>query len=222
VSVTIAPAGQPGLPARLGGWAMALVAAQRGRYAPWLAVALGAGLVAYFDRSTEPGPGALWAAAALALAAVATGRRWPGPGWLLGLASAGCLGFGAAAWHAARLPPPLLLPFGAVIVSGTVAEVEALPEGRRVTLSAPQLDGGEALSRHLRIRLRADDPARPEPGQRLSVRASLREPGAPAAPGAWDFQRAAFFTGLAGRASRWAPRPWRRGRGAGAPSRPCA
>jgi competence protein ComEC len=198
VSLAFAPAGQTTLPARLGGWAMALVAAQRGRFAPWLAVALGAGVVAYFERATEPGPGALWAAGALALLAAALGRRWPGPGWLAGLAAAFCLGFGAAAWHAARMPPPLVLPFGAVVLSGTVAEVEALPEGQRATLAAPRLDGGEALARHLRVRLRADDPARPEPGQRLTVRASLREPGAPAVPGGWDFQRAAFFSGLGG------------------------
>ncbi len=198
MSLAIAPAGQTGLPTRIGAAAMALTATQRGRYAPWLSVSLGAGVIVYFAQGKEPGSGALLAAAALAILAAALGRGWRAPGWLAGLTAAGSLGFGVAAWHASRMPPPLALPFGAVIVSGTVAEVEALPEGRRVTLSAPSLDGGEPLPRHLRVRLRADDPARPEPGQRLSLRAVLREPGAPVAPGAWDFQRAAFFSGLGG------------------------
>ncbi|HWT09748.1 MAG TPA: ComEC/Rec2 family competence protein, partial [Roseomonas sp.] len=49
-----------------------------------------------------------------------------------------------------------------------------------------------------RIRLRANDPARPEPGDRVTVRALVRAPAAPAFPGAWDFQRAAFFAGQGG------------------------
>jgi competence protein ComEC len=197
MSLAIAPAERPGLPARLGGWAAALAAAQAGRFAPWLAVALGAGVVVYFARLTEPGPGALPAAAALAALAFAA-RRVPWLAWPLGLAAAFWLGFGAAGWHAARMPPALDLPPGAVMVSGAVAEIEAMPEGFRVTLAAPRIEGGEALPRRLRLRLRADDPARAEPGMTLSVRALLREPSAPAVPGGWDFARAAWFSGLGG------------------------
>jgi competence protein ComEC len=97
-------------------------------------------------------------------------------GWLLGLLAAGLLGFGVAAWHAARMPPALELPRGARSVTGTVAEVTLLPEGQRVTLADAQVNGGAPLARSLRIRLRADDPARPAPGDTLSLRAQLRTP----------------------------------------------
>ncbi|MGG5809523.1 ComEC/Rec2 family competence protein [Falsiroseomonas sp. CW058] len=198
MSLVLHPAGRPGLLVRAGAGAAGLLAHQHGRFAPWMAVALGAGIVAYFERATEPGPGVLWAVPALGLAALLLARRSVLAAWLCGLAAAAALGFGAAAWHAARMPPPLVLPFGAVSLTGTVAEVEALPEGLRLTLDAPRLGGGEALPRRLRVRLRADDPARPEPGQAVALRALLREPGAPAAPGGWDFQRAAYFSGLGG------------------------
>jgi competence protein ComEC len=174
----------------------AALARQHGRFAPWLAVALGAGILVYFAQPAEPGLSALWAALPLAVLGAWVARRARVAGWLLGLLAAGLLGFGIAAWHAARMPPPLDLPRVAVAVTGTVTEVTLLPEGRRVTLGDAQVNGGAPLPRSLRIRLRADDPARPAPGDMLSLRAQLRAPGAPIAPGAWDFQRAAFFSGL--------------------------
>ena len=184
------------VPARLRAIAGAMLAAQHGRLAPWLAVALGAGVIAYFQLAEEPGERALWTVPPLAILAAWLSRRAPVAGWGLGMVAAGLLGFGVAAWHAARLPPPLELPRGALAVTGTVAAVEALPQGRRVTLEAARLGEGPALPRELRVRLRAGDPARPQPGDAITLRAMLREPGAPVVPGAWDFQRAAFFSGL--------------------------
>jgi len=89
------------------------------------------------------------------------------------------------------MPPPLDLPRGAVVVQGRVAAVEALPEGQRVTLEGARIGDREPLPRTLRIRLRANDPARPAPGDMLAVRALLREPGAPVVPAGWEFRRAA-------------------------------
>jgi competence protein ComEC len=175
-----------------------MLARQHGRFAPWMAVALAAGVLVYFQQAREPGPGVLLLFPPLAGLAAWAARRAPLTGWALGLLAAGLLGFGAAAWHASILPPPLDLPRGAVLVQGRVAAVEALPEGQRVTLEAARLNEGAPLPRSIRIRLRANDPARPAPGDTLSVRALLREPGAPVVPGAWDFQRAAFFSGLGG------------------------
>ena len=196
MSLALAPAERPALAARLRLAAEAALARQQGRFAPWLAVALGAGVLLYFDLSEEPGVGALWLALPLAALAVWVARRAPVTGWAVGMIAAGVLGFGLAGWHAARQPPPLDLPRTAQTLTGTVAEVEILPEGRRVTLADARLDGGEALPRTLRIRLRADDPARPAPGDTLSLRATLRTPSAPVVPDGWDFQRAAFFSGL--------------------------
>ncbi|NKC30413.1 ComEC family competence protein [Roseomonas sp. BU-1] len=183
---------------RLAGWGAAQLGAQHGRLAPWLAVALGSGVLHYFALAEEPAPLPAWLAPALVLAAAWLARRRPLAGWLLGLLAAFLLGLWLAGWHAARQPAPLVLPYGAVQLEGRVAVVEALPAGLRVTLAAARLDAAPPVARHLRVRLRADDPARPQPGDRLAVRALLREPGAPVVPGGYDFQRAAFFSGLGG------------------------
>jgi competence protein ComEC len=196
VSLTLASAERPLLAARLRGAAEAVLARQHGRFAPWLSVALGAGVLLYFQAAEEPGGGALWLGLALAALGAWIARRATLAGWVVGLGAAGLIGFGVAGWHAARLPPPLDLPRGAVIVTGTVTEVELLPQGRRVTLAAARIAEEQPLPRSLRIRLRADDLARPVPGDTLSLRATLRLPPAPVVPGAWDFQRAAYFAGL--------------------------
>jgi competence protein ComEC len=189
------PAAAPGPAAR---WLNGLAEAERLRFAPWLAVALGAGVLLYFAMSAEPPAAAVWIAPPLLLLAALVGIRRAAAGWALGLAAAAALGFAAALWHAGRQPPPLDLPRGAVVVSGRVATVDILPEGRRVTLVNPRLGEGGPMPRLLRVRLRTEDPARPAPGDVLSVRALVRPPVSPAYPGAWDFQRAAFFSGLGG------------------------
>ncbi|MFC7477074.1 ComEC/Rec2 family competence protein [Dankookia sp. GCM10030260] len=175
-----------------------LLAAERARLAPWLAVALGAGVLLYFGLPAEPPEAAIWLAPPLLALAVWTAARWPLPGWALGLVAAAALGFAAATWQAGRQPPMPDLPRGATILEARIAAVELLPDGRRLTLEAPRLDGGAPLARHVRIRLKQDDPATPQPGDLIRVRALVRGPAAPAYPGAWDFQRAAWFSGLAG------------------------
>jgi competence protein ComEC len=175
-----------------------LLAAERGRLAPWLAVALGAGVLLYFGLPAEPPEAAIWLAPPLLALALWTAPRWPLAGWALGLVAAAALGFAMASWQAGRQPPMPELPRGATILEARIAAVELLPEGRRLTLNAPRLDGGAPLLRHIRIRLRQDDPAEPQPGDLIRVRALVRAPAAPAYPGAWDFQRAAWFSGLAG------------------------
>jgi competence protein ComEC len=127
----------------------------------------------------------------------AAGGARPHLAWGVGLLAVATLGFAAASWHAGRQPPPIAPPAGAAVLSGVVQSVALLPEGRRVTLAEARLGPGEPpLARSVRVRLRAGDPARPAPGDRIAVRALLRPPAAPAYPGAWDFQRAAFFSGL--------------------------
>lgn len=175
--------------------------AARGRLAPWLAAAFGAGIAGYFALlPVEPDPSWRWVATAAPLPALLllAWRRHMVTAWLAALPAAAGLGAALAAWHAATQPPMPELPRGAVILSGRVVQVDILPEGRRVTLDAPRLDGGAPLGRRLRVRLRAEDPARPEPGAMLTVRALVRPPAPPAYPGAWDFQRSAWFSGLGG------------------------
>ncbi|WP_198371924.1 DUF4131 domain-containing protein, partial [Roseomonas rosulenta] len=176
-----------------------LLAGERGRLAPWLAVAMGAGILGYFALREEP---ALWAAAPgplLVVLAWLVATRAPHAGWLIGLCAAAGLGFGAALLHAAAAPPATAPPLRAVVLSGIVQDVDLLPEGLRVTLAEARFGPDEAPQpRTIRVRLRGNDPARPAPGDRISLRALVRAPSAPAYPGAWDFQRAAFFAGQGG------------------------
>jgi competence protein ComEC len=184
VNALLTAQAQPGALAFSRAGAAALLEAQHGRFAPWLAVSLGAGVLAYFSVRAEPGVWWLWAAASLLGISALVARRGAAIAWLVALVGAAALGFGGSAWHAARMPPPLVLPMGAVLVSGEISRVDLLPEGgRRVTFRAPRLDGGAPLQRTLRVRLRANDPARPAAGDRLAVRALVRPPSAPGRAG---------------------------------------
>jgi len=175
----------------------AAIAAERGRFAPWLAVALGLGVLVYFALPAEPSAALAWTAPAGVLAAW-LGRSRPALGWALGLLAAAWLGLAVAAIQAWRQPPMPELPRGATILAGEIAAVEPLPDGRRITIAAPRLDGEPPLPRALRVRLRGDDPTVLQPGDTITLRALVRPPAAPAYPGAWDFQRNAWFSGLGG------------------------
>ncbi|WP_051213329.1 ComEC/Rec2 family competence protein [Rubritepida flocculans] len=178
-------------------WIARRLAAEQGRLALWLPVAMGAGILLYFQLRFEPP--LWWALPALAPlpAALWLARRSLVGGWALGLVAAAGLGVALCLFHAARAPPPLDPPRGAVVLTGVVAETDLLPEGVRLTLSGARWDEAMAPTpRLIRVRLRANDPVRPQPGDTVRLRTLLRAPSAPAYPGAWDFQRAAFFEGL--------------------------
>ena len=184
-------------------WLLALwhgwVEAERGRFVPWLAVCMGAGVLAYFDQRTEPNA---WVGTVAALTALlACIAAWRAPVRraiaLAGLAAAlGFLSAQAATWHAL---PIEALPTRAVVLTGMVRAVELLPEGKRVTLAEVRLEPDKPpLARAIRIRLHRADAAAMAAGDRLRVRALVRPPSPPAYPGGWDLQRDAFFAGLGG------------------------
>ncbi|WP_328702740.1 ComEC/Rec2 family competence protein [Belnapia mucosa] len=168
-------------------------------------MALAVGMLVYFALPSEPPPAAWWLAPPLLLLALWLGVRHPMLGLGTGLPAAAALGFAVAGWTTAAQPPALEPPRTATVVLGEVVNVEALPEGRRVTLAAPRFGEGPPESRQIRIRLRANDPARPRPGDRLRVRALIRAPGGPTQPGGFDFQRHAWFSGLGGSGSALGP-----------------
>ncbi|WP_159997014.1 ComEC/Rec2 family competence protein [Roseomonas sp. 18066] len=178
----------------------ALLAEEWSRLPLWWPVALGAGFLTYFAQGEEPGTGALWLGLALVgVALLLAWRGWGLSGWGVSLAACACLGFGWCAVQAQRMPAPLSLPRTALEVTGRVAAVEQLPSALRVTLEAARWsEEMPPAARPIRLRLRDQDPLRPAPGEVLRVRALLRTPAPPAYPGAWDFQRDAFFTGLGG------------------------
>ena len=176
-----------------------ILAAEQGRLALWLPVALAAGIVIYFLLRFEPA--AWWGHLALAPLPVALWLRprFPLAAWSTALLGTAGLGFALTSWHAAQAPPTLELPRTPVVLTAIVAETDLLPGGIRIVLADSRWEPGAApAARLIRVRLRADDSARPEPGDRVRIRALIRPPSAPTYPGAWDFQRAAYFEGVGG------------------------
>ncbi len=175
------------------------IEAERGRFVPFLSVAMVAGALLYFQLSFEP-PW-WWTTAALGPAMAVATAGWHNRGLratgLLLVAAA--LGFGASTVATLRVPPAETLPSKAVVLQATVRGVDALPDGRRLILQSVRLMPDDAgLRRIVRVRLKPGDDAAVEAGDRIEVRALLRPPGAPAYPGGWDQQRDAWFSGLAG------------------------
>jgi competence protein ComEC len=172
--------------------------AERDRWTLWLPALLAVGIGAYFLLPVEP---PLWLGAvlpaALLLAAVAVRRR-PAPRLLLVALAVTGLGFGAAELRTAAVVAPILVKrFGPVEVTGRIIQADDLERGGRLLLEEVAVPGLAADRTPERVRLRVRrDLGDLRPGERVTVRAVLLPPPGPVAPGAFDFQRQAFFAGL--------------------------
>lgn len=174
----------------------AFAEAEQGRLVLWLPVLMGVGVLTYFALRIEP---PAWAGAAVALPVIAVAALG-GRGARVALSPliALSVGFTSAQVATLRSLPSETLPWRAVVVTGRVAGVELLPEGRRITIAQARFDDAAPLRRRVRVRLRAHDTVDLAAGDTLRVRALLRAPSSPAYPGGWDLQRDAFFAGYAG------------------------
>ncbi len=187
-------AGAGGIAAALAG----AFAAERERWALWLPALMGAGIAVYFALPLEP-PLWLGPAAALTALVLAWGTRGR-PTLPLALIAAGAvaLGFAAAEVRSARVAAPVLQrPVGPVAVTGRVVAAEPEPRGARLTLDRVRIGRLAARDTPARIRVRvlagADGIV---PGDRVTMHAKLSPPAGPAAPGAFDFARRAWFQRL--------------------------
>ena len=177
--------------------------AERHRWWLWTPVGLGLGIAGYFLLPSEP---PLWLGAAGLLGLLPLGLLAQRQGallvpWLAALLV--CAGFTAAQVRTETVAAPVLeREIGPVRLTGQVARIEPKGEGRgpRVILQALQFErpprGG--LPERVRIRLTARDPAAVAPGDWISLPAKLSPPPMPAAPGAFDFARQAYFQRLGG------------------------
>ncbi len=173
------------------------IAAQRDRWVLWLAPALGLGIAVYFALPAEPAGWLGLACALLMVPAVGLYRHGAAPALLV--AGVAGLGFGVAQLRTATVAAPVLdKRLGPVMVEGLIEA--ASPDGVggwRLRLADPLIVGHDPASspRRIRIRVRraAADPA---PGTRLRALAILQPPPEPAAPGAFDFARRAYFDGI--------------------------
>ncbi len=180
------------LPAVLRAWA----AAERGRFTLWLPMFMGAGVVAYHALRFEP---PVWPALVVLLgAALAVRLARPFPparAAFLALAAA-AIGFGSASIATMRATPPIEVPRRAAILLGRVRAMEALPQGQRVTIERPSIDGAAPAGRLIRVRLRREDTQPIATGDTIRLRALVQPPSAPAYPGGWDLQRDAYYSGI--------------------------
>ncbi|MHC8509608.1 MAG: ComEC/Rec2 family competence protein [Rhodospirillales bacterium] len=184
-----------------------MLLAERPRWIYWLPAACGVGIALYFALPEEPSAGsgmqaALAAAAAALFALCLRNAVWAR--WTMLLTAAALTGFAAAQWRTQSLmQPQMIYSFGPAAIEGRTVRFEPYPSGGRVTLDDLHIRGlpPEITPERIRLRLRSA----PEggfsvirPGVRLAVSGIVGPPSPPVAPGAFDFQRHAFFEGLGG------------------------
>ena len=187
-------------PAVSAGRLAGVLLAERDRWLLWTPVGLGVGIALYFALAVEPAPfsGALAYLVSLVFAALVRHR----PVWLVAAIAALAVstGFGAAQFRAFQVAAPVLVEdIRFAIVTGRVVESEVRDNGRRLVLDRVRIAGldPEATPARVRISLRGAG-VQPIPGEWVRLRGSLSPPGAPAAPGAFDFARQAYFKRLGG------------------------
>src|SRR5579864_222183 len=172
--------------------------AERERWPLWLPVLMGVGIAIYFSLDREPA----WWTGAVALAVAVAAlliARWKeielAAFWAI-LAVA--LGFAAAQFETwIDAAPVLERRLGPVEVTGRLISLDPLPEGARLVIAPDHV--GELDAQHLpkrvRVRRRRGD-AGVVPGDWVRLRAMLVPPPAPSMPGAYDFERRAWFDQL--------------------------
>ncbi len=202
------------------------VAAQRHRALLWTPVAFGAGAAVYLGLKIEPPAWIAWAFAAplIVLAAVAfrVSRR-PAPMIVAGLLAMTAVGFLAAKLRSDAIAAPVAPGgLGVVVVEGWVVDVATPSEsGGRLLIAPVRVSRLSPAATPTLIRIVVPAPGGPEslppPGSAIRVETLLDPPPPPAAPGAYDFARDAWFEGIGGvglamkppERTMLPPAPWR-------------
>jgi competence protein ComEC len=175
--------------------------AERERWPLWLPAGFGAGIAVYFALPFEPSGVAVasFLAAGLACAVFAIRSTATLLKVLLAAAAVLSLGFAHAAFRSERVAAPVIVrKMGPVALEGLIESVQVHGKGMRVVLTelnAPRLHA--AVPAKVRISIRAASDAL-LPGSWIRVTAVLMPPPGPAAPGGYDFGRAAWFDRIGG------------------------
>ncbi len=171
-----------------------------GRWFPWTPVCLGLGIATYFALPIEPP--IWWGASGVVfwLTLLVALRRFPIVR-LGGLALfAVTLGFTLAQVRTHGVVAPVIgQRIGPATVDGRIVAVEMLTKGQRIILDRLTVSRLSVQTIPERIRLRVNG-SQPDlrPGVWVRGRAVLTPPPPPVAPGAYDFQRQAFFQRIGG------------------------
>ncbi len=180
-------------------WLAAQALAERDRWALWAPVWFGLGIAIYFLLPAEPS--AWWAMGALVLLAPLALLLKARPLGLLCLVVTALVvsGFGAAQWRANAVAAPVLKrETGPVWLEARVLNAQAQEGGLRLTLDRLQIERfTDPVPERVRVTVRGQVDV-PAVGSWTRLRAMLSPPAAPAAPGAFDFARFAWFQQLGG------------------------
>ncbi|HZZ90665.1 MAG TPA: ComEC/Rec2 family competence protein, partial [Caulobacteraceae bacterium] len=169
----------------------------------WVPVAFGIGAATYLGLKSEP---LLWppAVIAVALVAGATANAWRGGGRAitagLVLAAAVAAGFSVAKLRSDHVAAPIVpAGLGVTTIEGYVVDVDApSASGPRLLIAPTYVSGLATEQLPLRVRIVMPAGGFVAPGRALRVKALLDPPPSPAAPGAYDFARDAWFQGEGG------------------------
>ncbi|MEJ0066117.1 MAG: ComEC/Rec2 family competence protein [Caulobacteraceae bacterium] len=182
---------------------LAEVGAQIDRVFLWVPVSFGIGAAIYLGLKTEP---PLWpAASATAVLGLSAGvAAWRGAGRALisGLVLAAMIaaGFSVAKLRSDHVAAPIVpAGLGVAEVEGYVVDVDTpSASGPRLLIAPTYVSHLASAQLPLRIRIVMPPGGFVAPGQAIAVKALLDPPPPPAAPGAYDFARDAWFNGEGG------------------------
>ncbi|WP_431358002.1 ComEC/Rec2 family competence protein [Sphingomonas glacialis] len=209
------PRGWFGVGARLETW----LEAERDQLPLWLPVALGAGIALWF---VLPDAAAWEAAGLLAIAVALLGVALARHGRAARIVAVGgfavAIGLGLIWWRAERVTHAVLAEPTIATFTARVERIEPLAARDLVrlrlaplqVLAVPATRGPArplpTLPAHIRVNLvDADVPARLVPGAILELSARLMPPPPPGVPGAYDYERSAWFDGIGATGRGFAP-----------------
>ncbi|MFZ5608892.1 MAG: ComEC/Rec2 family competence protein [Pseudomonadota bacterium] len=180
-------------------WLKGQVQEERGQWILWSPVALAGGMGIYFALPAEPPWAAVIAPLALVLGLLWLSRRQSVAFYFLLAVSLVLAGLGLAKLRSWRVAAPVLTQqWGPADVIGRVLVRDSLPNGgQRLVIAVESIAGlaPDARPARARVTLRMASMAM-LPGDDVRLYAVLGPPPGPAAPGAFDFARAAYFERL--------------------------
>src|SRR5262245_60269338 len=174
--------------------AAAAAEAAPGRLVPWVPVAFGLGIVAYFTAEHEPSwLAAVLLAAALVVVAVAARRQAAAFSGAV-LIAAVAAGFAGASLKSTLIAHPVLeRPVFGVSVAGFVEVREERERTDRVVLKVVNIEGDRLDTVLERVRLSVRRVMAPLVGSYVTLKARLNPPLPPLRPGGYDFARDLYF-----------------------------
>lgn len=184
------------------------LALQQANLILWIPVFLGIGIGIYFALKSEPSVSTI--STAVTLSCIAWIVSWPWRhaneiiyGLWLCLAALffTCAGIGVAKLNTDMTHTVLLKhELDPVQITGTVSSVDLLGQesGSRYILTDLEIEHLSPEDTPYSIRLKVRDDTGIRPGDRISALAGLNPPSPPVMPGAFDFQRFAYFKKIGG------------------------